>query len=262
MGIHLSPRPCCQRPNRKRTLAAACALALASACGSKPAQSPDAVAEPAAEQGPAGDAPSPEAEASGEPAAAPEADAPAAAEGGDTLSASESLARDFIKKGGRRIGYSESKKSFAYPYEQRRADGFRIDIIFTDEEGRKKDILQVCDYSECAERLDELAKTLLPKLSARLSGDGYESVRGIGWPSGRDELEVSTLGMKLRYKGGRLEGLREGKPKVLLGRVGQRSPELLAIFVLPPEAKRLGVFVKPSGDARGVVQEFHVVKLP
>jgi hypothetical protein len=233
------------------TLVFALVLAALPACGSTPAPAtPDAVPEPsaaeepaAAEGAPAGDA----AEPAGQAAAAPEGAAPSEA---------EDLARDFVKKGGRRIGYSASKKSFAYPLEQRRADGFRLDVIFTDEEGRKKDVLQICDFVECAEKLDELAKALIPKLASRLEGDGYVAIRGIGWPSGRDELEVGTLGMKLRYSNGRLEALREGKPAVTLGQV--KSQELLAVFVIP-DVKRLGVFAKSGGSA---VQDFHVVKLP
>lgn len=246
---------------RSSSLVVTLALALIPGCGA------GSTPPPASPDGPPAEAPEPAKEAApeegAEAAAAPPGEAaPAAPEGGGAAapSESESLARDFVKKGGRRIGYSATKKSFAYPFEQRREDGFRLDIYFTDEDGRKRDVMQVCDFAECAERLDELAKEVLPKLASRLEGDGYAAIRGIGWPSGRDELEVGTLGMKLRYANGRLEALREGKPAASLGAVGSRSPELLAIFVIP-DSKRLAVFAKPS-DAKGVVQELHVVKLP
>jgi hypothetical protein len=209
-----------------------------------------------------------EAAAPGEPAGS-EAKAAQKTEGAPPVAASpvaappetEGLARDFLKSGGRRIGYSATKQSFAYPFEQRGEEGFRLEVHFTDEEGRQKDMMKVCDFSECSEKLDEIAKVLVPKLAGRLEADGYASIRGLGWPSGRDELEVGTLGMKLKYTNGRLEGLREGKPAASLGQVGTRKPELLAIFVIP-DVKRLGVFAKPSGDAKGVMQEFHVLKLP
>lgn len=231
-------------------------LAILAACGAPPpAEAPEqaAPAAPAeAEQAAPADKPEEAAPAAEKPAEP----APPAAE----ASEAEVLARDFLKTGGRRIGYSATKKGFAYPLEQRREDGFRLDILFTDEEGRKRDVMQVCDYSECVERLDEIAKEILPKLVARIEGDGYASIRGLGWPSGRDEFEVGILGMKLRYASGTLSGLREGKPAVTLGRLGTKAPEILAIFVVP-DVKRLGVLAKPV-DGKGVVQELHVVKLP
>jgi hypothetical protein len=243
---------------RSGTLVFPLVLALLAGCGAPPPpSSPDA---PPAEAPAPGEEAAP-ADPSGEAAPASEAAPAEAAPQGAAPSEAEALARDFLKSGGRRVGYSASKKSFAYPFEQRREDGFRLDIVFTDEEGRRKDALEVCDFAACAEKLDEIAKDLLPKLAGRLEGDGYASIRGLGWPSGRDELEVGTLGMKLRYANGRLEALREGKPPASLGPIGAKKPELLAIFVIP-DVKRLGVFAKPSGDAKGVVQEFHVVKLP
>ncbi|EYF01537.1 hypothetical protein [Chondromyces apiculatus] len=231
------------------------ALGFLAACGSPPpAEAPDATppAEPPPPAAPApAEEPAPAAEKVPETPAAPAEAAPSDA---------EVLARDFLKTGGRRIGYSATKKGFAYPLEQRKEDGFRLDILFTDEEGRKRDVMTVCDYAVCVERLDEIAKELLPKLAARLQDDGYASIRGIGWPSGRDELEVNLIGMKLKYTSGRLEGLREGKPPLTLGRLGTKAPELLAVFVVP-DVKRLGVLAKPA-DGKGVVQELHIVKLP
>ena len=234
------------------------ALALLVACGAPPppvAPEPEpADAAPAAPTAPAPDASEPVAPAEPDKAAAP-APAPAA-----EPTEAEVLARDFLKTGGRRIGYSATKKGFAYPLEQRREDGFRLDILFTDEQGRKREAMEVCDFSACVERLDEIAKEMLPKLAERLESDGYVGIKGLGWPSGRDELEVNMLGMKLKYTGGRLEGLREGKPHATLGRLGTKAPELLAIFVIP-ESKLLGVMGKPA-DGKGVVQELYVVKLP
>lgn len=239
------------------------ALLLLAACGSPPpAETPaDAPAadtpaggDEAAKPEPAGDTAAPAEGAAGSTPAPAEQAAPA------SQSEPEILARDFLKTGGRRIGYSATKKGFAYPLEQRREDGFRLDILFTDEEGRKRDALEVCDYAECVEKLDEITKEMIPKLASRLESDGYVAIRGLGWPSGREEFEVGTLAMKLRYTGGRLEALREGKPAATLGRL-TKSPEILAIFPVP-EAKRLAILAKPAGDAKGVVQELHVVKLP
>lgn len=232
-------------------------LALLAACGSPPpAETPESAApadKPAeAEQAAPADKPEEAAPAAEKPAEA----APPAAE----ASEAEVLARDFLKTGGRRIGYSATKKGWAYPLETRREDGFRLDILFTDEDGRKRDVMEVCDYSECVERLNEIAKEILPKLVARIEGDGYTAIRGLGWPSGREEFEVGILGMKLKYANGQLSGLREGKPAVTLGRLGTKAPEILAIFVVP-DSKRLGVLAKPA-DGKGVVQELHVVKLP
>jgi hypothetical protein len=232
------------------------ALTLLVACGSTP---PPASPEEPLDSAPPAEAPAePSAQEEGA-AAGGSAEAPAAADAPSSAgpaSETEVLARDFLKSGGRRIGYSATKKGFAYPQEQRRPDGFRLDILFTDEDGRKRDVMEVCDFVVCAEGLDEIAKTLVPKLAGKLESDGYVAIRGIGWPSNRDELEVGSLGMKLKLSGGRLEGLREGKPPATLGRVPQ---ELLAIFVVP-DAKRLAIFTKPSSG--GMVQEFHVLKLP
>jgi hypothetical protein len=243
---------------RSGTLVFPLLLVVLSSCGpaAEPAASPSGGSQPLetpTETPPAAPAGAETSDAPAAPAGA-EAAPPAAAQ-----SESESLARDFLKSGGRRIGYSATKKLFAYPSEQRRADGFRLDIVFAGEDGRQRDVMQVCDFAECAEKLDEIAKNVAPKLSSRLEGDGYVAIRGIGWPSGRDELEVSSLGMKLRYTKGRLERLNEGKPAASIGQI--KGADLLAIFVVP-DSKLLAVFAKPTGDTTGVVQQFHVFKLP
>ena len=92
------------------------------------------------------------------------ADAPAEA----PASEAAALARDFLKTGGRRIGYSASKKAFAYPVERRTETGFGLDIQFMGADGQPKDSMRVCQIGECEEHLDELAKELLPKLTSRL----------------------------------------------------------------------------------------------
>jgi hypothetical protein len=187
---------------------------------------------------------------------APTSEAPA--------SEAAALARDFLKTGGRRIGYSASKKAFAYPVEHRSEAGFGLDIQFIGADGQAKDAMRVCQIGECEEHLDELAKELLPKLTSRLEQDGYVSIRGIGWPQGRDELEVNSLTMKLKYTKGKIEALREGKPAARLTQAGTKrldAPTLLAVFVVP-DSKLLGVFAPPSGDAKGLVQDFYIFKLP
>lgn len=197
--------------------------------------------------------------ASGEakPEAKPaEAEAPA--------SEAATLARDFLKTGGRRIGYSASKKAFAYPVEHRTETGFGLDIQFVGADGQPKDAMRVCQIGECEEHLDELAKELLPKLTSRLEQDEYVSIRGIGWPQGREELEVNSLTMKLKYTKGKIEALREGKPPARLVQAGSKrldAATLLAVFVVP-DSKLLGVFAPPSRDAKGLVQDFYIFKLP
>jgi|GEM_PF-2722587 hypothetical protein len=197
-------------------------------------------------------------EAAAKPAgdAKPEAEAPASEAAG--------LARDFLKTGGRRIGYSASKKLFAYPVERRSEAGFGLDIQFMNADGQPKDAMRICQIGECEEHLDELSKELLPKLTARLEADEFTSLRGIGWPQGRDELEVNSLTMKLKYTKGKIEALREGKPAARLTQAGSKkldAPTLMAVFVVP-DSKLLGVFAPPSGDAKGLVQEFYIFKLP
>lgn len=174
------------------------------------------------------------------------------------------LARDFLKTGGRRIGYSASKKAFAYPMERRSETGFGLDIQFMGADGQAKDAMRICQIGECEEHLDELAKELMPKLTARLEQDEYVSIRGIGWPQGRDELEVNSLTMKLKYTKGKIEALREGKPAARLQQAGSKrldAQTLFAVFVVP-DSKLLGVLAPPSGDAKGLVQDFYIFKLP
>lgn len=174
------------------------------------------------------------------------------------------LARDFLKTGGRRIGYSATKKMFAYPAEQRSETGFGLDIQFVGEDGKPRDMMRICQIGECEEHLDELSKELMPKLSSRLESDGYVSIRGIGWPQGRDELEVSSLSMKLKYAKGSLSALREGKPAAKLTVQGGKrltADTLLAVFVIP-DTKWLPVFAPPGKDEKGLLQEFFVLKLP
>ncbi len=197
------------------------------------------------------------AEASGgeDAAAAPKEPAKAASE-------TETLARDLVKSGGRRIGWSASKKMFAVPNEKRTGESFSIEILFYGEDGNSRDPMRICQPGECEERLDEILKEMLPKVTAKLDEGGYVTLRSIGWPEGRDELEVSSLGMKLKYDKGRLEGVKEGKPKVQLQVAGGRmdAAGLKAIF-LPPDSKLVGVFATPAKQT-GIVQTFHVFKLP
>jgi hypothetical protein len=187
--------------------------------------------------------------------AAPKEPAKAASE-------AETLARDLVKSGGRRIGWSATKKMFAVPNEKRTGESFSIEILFYGEDGNSRDPMRICQPGECEERLDEILKELLPKLTSKLEEGGYVTLRSIGWPEGRDELEVSSLGMKLKYDKGRLEGVKEGKPKVQFTVAGGRmdAAGLKAIF-LPPDSKLVGVFATPAKQT-GIVQTFHVLKMP
>jgi hypothetical protein len=250
---------------RPVSLAAALIFTMLASCGpSKEAKSPagneSEQAEPSesSNEG-ASDAKDPEAEAGGEATEAKgesgEA-APAASSSG-----SADLARDLLKSGGRKIAYSSSK-GFAFPIERRAGDQFSLDIYFVQEDGHQKDIMRICQPGDCEERLNEIIKTMLPKLASRLESDGYEAIRSIGWPIGRDELEVNSLQMKLHYAKGRFEALREKKPPLALSPVGKRidTPVIKAIFVVPG-GKLLGVFGGQEGDEKGGV-DFFIVKLP
>lgn len=244
---------------------------LPAGCGPAPeAQSPPSESSPPESASPAAAEPAASAEpvASAEPAAggAPSEAKPSAPSEAAAESSSEALARDFLKSGGRRIGYSATKKGFAYPVERRAEAGFGLDVQFVGEDGNPRDTVRVCQIGECEEGLNEIVKELLPKLASRIEQEGYVSIRGIGWPQGRDELEVSSLSMKLKYKKGRMEALREGKPAAALTPVGKRldAETVLAVFVVP-DSKILGVLAppaKPGKDAKGQIQELYILKLP
>ena len=238
------------------SLAAPLSLMLAG-CGSPPPVD----TPPAPTSAPEASAPATDPTAAPDASAAPEASAAPAAEAPGSEAAT--LARELAKSGGRRIGYSASKKAFAHPVEHRIQNGFSLDIQFTGEDGSPRDAMRVCQPGECEDRLDEMLKAFLPKLTERLERDGFTSMRAIGWPGGGDELEVSSLGAKLHYDKGRLTRVVTGKPGAALTKLGgprfDSAPE--AVFVVPG-GKLLAVFAKPSGDAKGLVQELHVFKLP
>lgn len=174
----------------------------------------------------------------------------------------ETLARDIVKSGGRRIGFSAAKKMFAVPSEKRTETNFGIDVMFHGEDGAGRDPMRICQPGECEEHMNEKLDELLPKLAQKLEADGYVNVRGIGWPDGRDELEVSSLGMKLKFRNGRIEGLKEGKPPVIFQTMGGRLDvsEIKAIYIIA-DSKLMGLFGKPSRPS-GVVQTFYVLKMP
>jgi hypothetical protein len=254
-----------------RPLAAfALAVGLFSGCGpSKPADSPEGTAKEEAkpeEAKPEEAAQKPDEAKPDEAAQKPEEAAQKpAAEPAKAQSEFDVLARDLAKGGGRRIGWSATKKSFAIPSEKRNDASFGLDIQFMAEDGAVKDPMRICQMGECEEHLDELLKDLLPKLASKLEGDGYVALRGIGWPDGSDELPVSSLNGKLRWlKGGRVELVREGKPAAGLTVVsggGRLDAEALRAIFLVPDSKLVGVFVTPAKKT-GVVQTFHVLKLP
>lgn len=234
------------------TLSACVILASVAACGSPPpAETPDpakaaAASEPAAI---ATAAPTAEPPATPEPARTPAAEA----------SPHEALARDLVKSGGRRIGWSASKKRFVVPIELRTDGGRGLDIRYYDDDGNQRENQRVCQPGECEEKLDELAKDLLPKLASRLQSEGYEAVYAIGWPSGRDEIDLTTLNIKLHYENGKLTVPREKKPAVQLRAAGGKAPktEISALYPVAA-AKLLGVFAKGDKNA----QDFFVFKLP
>ena len=219
---------------RIATLTAAASLLLSSlpGCGAPaPAHAPEAEsAAPAASS----------AEASHE---TPAADAPAPEPAASSSSPAESLARDLVKSGGRRIGYSGSKKRFVVPADMRTDGGRGLDLKFYDDEGAQREIQRVCQPGECEDRLDEIARELIPKLAARLEKEGYEPVSAAGWPSGRDELPVGALGGKLRYEKGQLSlaGEKKAAPLRALGGRSPKTEALSAVYPVPG-AKLLGVF--------------------
>lgn len=177
-------------------------------------------------------------------------------------SETETLARDIVKGGGRRIGFSAAKKMFAVPNEKRTETNFGLDVFFYGDDGANRDPIRVCQLGECEEHMSEKLDEVLPKIVQKLDEGGYVSVRGIGWPDGKDELEVSSLGMKLKFKSGRLEGLKEGKPPVVFQVAGGRLDvsEIKAVY-LPTDSKLMGLFGKPSRST-GSVQSFYVLKIP
>ncbi len=222
-------------------LAVALLAASISACGpARPPESPEA-----AKEAPSAD-PAASASAAPDTAKPPPAEAPAA-----EASPSEALARELLKAGGRRIGWSSSKKRFVLPVDFRADGGRGLDLRFYDDQGAQREILRVCQPGECEERLDEIVKEMLPKLAGRLDKEGFEAVTSIGWPSGSDGIQVSALEAKLRWAGGKLTLV--GKKTTPLRPLGGRGPkgDLEAVYAVP-SAKLLAV----------LAGELFVFKLP
>lgn len=232
------------------------ALLVTAACG--PGQAPaDPTAEatppePTDTSAPDGAEPTADSEVlSGEGPA--EATAPA----GPAETEQEELARYLIKLPGRRVAYSAQKKGFAVTRETVSGGTFTVDVVFTDEQGRSTEVVRICDPSECDEALDDLAKKKIPELAQRFSDQGYVSIRAVGWPSGRGELDVGSMGLKLILKDRRLTAEREGKPPKPIGTLPAKSPALLAIFPVP-DAELIGVYAAP--DESGANKEFVAFK--
>ena len=157
-----------------------------------------------------------------------------------------------MKAGGRRIAWSASKKRFIVPVDFHTDGGRGLDLRFYDDEGQQRDIQRICQPGECEERLDDLVKDLMPKLAARLSSEGYEGVSSVGWPSGRDEIDVNAVGGKLRYQRGVLSVVRGSKAVSLHSRGKSPKADGLSAVYPVPSAKLLGVYA----------DEFFVFKLP
>jgi hypothetical protein len=216
-------------------------LAAVAGCGSpEPPKTPGAEAEKA-----------PEPHAAESASASASAEAPPATPAAEPT-ASEVLARDLLKAGGRRIGWSATKKRFIVPVDARSEGGRGLDLTFYDDEGQQRDIQRVCQPGECEDRLDEIIKELMPKLSSRLQSEGYESVASIGWPAGRDEIDVGTLGAKLRNDHGRFSFVR-----------GSKTSPLRALGGRAPKGDPTVVYAVPSARLLGVLADgFFVFKLP
>lgn len=235
-------------------------LTLLPACGPAPeAASPPAATTAASST--ADEAPS--AAASADPAPATTTASSAKPDDKTPVSDSETLARDLLKSGGRRIGYSESK-GFVYPIEKRTPASFGLNLYFLSLDGQKKEPLQICQLGECEEKLDEAIKVELPKLASRLGEGGYSAIRGVGWPAGSDELELAGVGLKLKYAKGTLAAIRKGKPNATLAQVGGKridAPAIQAVFIVPG-GKLLGAYSAPKGDPSGPAEDFYVFKMP
>ncbi|MFO0755419.1 MAG: hypothetical protein U0359_02945 [Byssovorax sp.] len=247
---------------RKISSIALFALPILAACGhapepaSPPAATADTSPPPESTAADPGASAAPSGSPSASPASPPDDKAAPASD-------ADSLARDLLKSGGRRIGYSETK-GYVYPIERRTPSSFSLTLYFVSLDGQKKDPMQICQLGECEEKLDEEIRIEMPKLSARITADGYTAVRSIGWPAGSDELELAGVGLKLKYSKGRLESLRKGKPSASLAQVvGKRldAPAIQAVFLIPG-GKLLGVFAAPKGDPSGPAEDFYVFKLP
>jgi hypothetical protein len=242
-----------------RSKALVLSLALLAACG----PAPEAASPPPATTASSAPDEAPSASASAEAAPVATAEPAAKPEDKGAASEAETLARDLLKSGGRRIGYSESK-GFVYPIEKRTPASFSLHLFFLSADGQKKEPLQICQLGECEEKLDEAIKVELPKLAQRLSSDGYGAIRGVGWPPGSDELELAGVGLKLKYGSGRLSALRKGKPPASLAQVGGKrldAPSLQAVFIVPG-GKLLGAYSAPKGDPSGPAEDFYVFKMP
>ena len=238
--------------NAALSLSACVILSSLVACGppSAPKEPEPAQGAPSAE--PAASAP---AAPTAEPSAAPE---PPKAPAPET-SPHEALARDLVKSGGRRIGFSASKKRFVVPIEMRTDGGRGLDIRYYDDQGHQRENQRVCQPGECEVRLDEIARELIPKLAERLSSEGYEAIYAVGWPNGRDEVEIHTIQLKLRVDRGKLTVPREKKPGLPVRVLGGKGPknEITAVYPVAGQ-KLLGVFAR--GDKTD--QDFFVYKLP
>lgn len=166
----------------------------------------------------------------------------------------EQLARDMIKTG-RKIGWSSSKRAFAYgmPWTAGPGRGFRIE--FQTEDG-KIEMHEVCKPGECEQTLDEDMAREIPNIAAKLGAGDYQAVWGNGWAPGQPELELTSAGLKLSFDKGRLS-LVDGKNKKPLGSApGKSAP--VAVFVVK-DAKVLVVDFSPDG---GPTHEFRSFKLP
>jgi hypothetical protein len=241
-----------------RTNACTLSLLLLAACGPAPEPASPPAATTATTSA-ADEAPS--AAAGADPA--PTTTASAKPDDKMPVSDSETLARDLLKSGGRRIGYSESK-GFVYPIEKRTPASFGLNLYFLSLDGQKKEPLQICQLGECEEKLDEAIKVELPKLASRLGADGYTAIRGVGWPAGSDELELAGVGLKLKYGKGTLAAIRKGKPNATLAQVGGKridAPAIQAVFIVPG-GKLLGAYSAPKGDPSGPAEDFYVFKMP
>ncbi len=164
----------------------------------------------------------------------------AAAPSSGSTSPAESLAHDLFKTGGRRIGWSAAKKRFIVPVEVRTSTGRSLDLRVNDDEPQQRENQQVCQLGVCEDRLDELAREKLPKLVAFLEQNGLEAVGAIEQTSMRDEIDVGTLGGKLRYEKGRLSLALEKKVAALRPQGGRspRSATISAVYPVPAAKPR------------------------
>jgi hypothetical protein len=204
-------------------------------------------------------------------AAPPEGPPPPDAGADPETKAASLLAAKLLGEGaGEPIAYSSGTSTFVYLLKRLEEGNGEVQSLAFARAGKDPDEdLPICEPWDCEHDRDAKVEALLPTLTARLRGRGFELLTSTPWPPGKASLALATPPLTFRWHKDRLTVARSGKAPADLGRIQfspphTASPQAVAVV---PDGSWLAVRIlfdpgSAYGQGFNVYEEVHTYRTP